>query len=488
MQFELSCCGDDRAAVFPIRNGLAIALADGAGGTSYGARAAQAVIDAVGAAAAAGEPFDIPALLESLDASPARLGGGQTTAVVLTVTHSGIMGASVGDSGAWLVGDTVVDLTEHQRRKPLLGDGATVTPFEAAQLGDRMLLVASDGLLRYLPPARIAELARGSDLADAVRTLVAETRAANGPDDISVALYRARPGATIASRAGRARTSLLGLSIGDAFGEALASEPDRAAQRTRLRLLPTRRPWRWTDDTAMALSIVEILEEHGTIDGDALVASFARRWTEQPHRGYGHGTATILQRVAAGASWREEARRAFGGRGSVGNGAAMRAAPIGAFFADDLARAAAEAERSGITTHAHPDGVAGAIAIGVAAALVASGADRATLLADVMSVTPSGHTRAGIRRAVALGLDADLRRAAAELGVGLDVAAHDTVPFALWVAARHLACFEDALWDATAFDGDRDTLGAIVGGIVVLATGIDAIPVLWRTATEALPD
>jgi hypothetical protein len=34
---------------------------------------------------------------------------------------------------------------------------------------------------------------------------------------------------------------------------------------------------------------------------------------------------------------------------------------------------------------------------------------------------------------------------------------------------------------------DRDTLGAIVGGIVACATGRDGIPLLWREATEALP-
>ena len=148
----------------------------------------------------------------------------------------------------------------------------------------------------------------------------------------------------------------------------------------------------------------------------------------------------------------------------------MRVAPIGAFFADDLARAAAEAERSAVTTHAHPDGVAGAIAVAIAAALVGSGADTSTLLADVMSATPSGHTRAGIRRAIALGLDADVNRAATELGVGLDVAAHDTVPFALWVAARHLDSYEDALWTATAFDGDRGG-GALRGSRTVDARG-----------------
>ncbi|HEX3758852.1 MAG TPA: hypothetical protein VHW23_09110 [Kofleriaceae bacterium] len=31
-------------------------------------------------------------------------------------------------------------------------------------------------------------------------------------------------------------------------------------------------------------------------------------------------------------------------------------------------------------------------------------------------------------------------------------------------------------------------MGAIIGGIVVLATGEPAIPVLWRAAAEPVPD
>lgn len=37
------------------------------------------------------------------------------------------------------------------------------------------------------------------------------------------------------------------------------------------------------------------------------------------------------------------------------------------------------------------------------------------------------------------------------------------------------------------FAVDRDTVGAIVGGIVACATGVEGIPVLWREATEKLP-
>ena len=286
----------------------------------------------------------------------------------------------------------------------------------------------------------------------------------------------------------RARQSLLGLAVGDAFGEAMFGEPREVARRIAKRLISTRRPWRWTDDTAMALSIVEVLGRCDGIDPDALAAAFTRRWSEDPNRGYGQGAFNLLTRVRFGAPWRREAQRLFNGQGSYGNGAAMRAAPIGGYFADDLDRVRAEALRSAEPTHVHPDGAAGAVAVALAAALAASHIDRAQLIETVARYTPPGHTLDRLRRAAEIDLAADPASVGEELGTGLDVAAHDTVPFCLWVAARHLDSYEEALWTATSQHGDRDTMGAIVGGIVVLATGDEQIPVLWRAATEPVPD
>lgn len=279
----------------------------------------------------------------------------------------------------------------------------------------------------------------------------------------------------------RARVALLGLSIGDAYGEAQF----RASVATRPH--PPERLWPWTDDTAMAISIVEVLARHGTIDPDALAEAFAARYAAEPDRGYGAGASNLLTRVAYGAPWRREAARMFDGRGSYGNGAAMRAAPIGAYFADDLARVRAEALRSAEPTHTHPDGAAGAVAVAIAAALATTRADPATWLAEVARHTPPGLTLDGLHRAAELPLASDPRVAGAQLGTGHAVAAHDTVPFCVWVAARHARSYEDAVRVACAQDGDRDTTAAIVGGIVVLATGVDAIPPAWRAATEPLP-
>ncbi len=72
--------------------------------------------------------------------------------------------------------------------------------------------------------------------------------------------------------------------------------------------------------------------------------------------------------LSAVAKLDEAASALFNGMGSFGNGAAMRIAPLGAYFADDLDRVAIEAERAAVITHTHPEAVAGAIAVALAAA------------------------------------------------------------------------------------------------------------------------
>jgi ADP-ribosylglycohydrolase len=284
----------------------------------------------------------------------------------------------------------------------------------------------------------------------------------------------------------RAQQALRGLAVGDAFGETLFGEPSAIAKRVAKRLIATQRPWRWTDDTAMAMSIVDVLAKCQTIEQDELMLGFVERWAAEPNRGYGQGAFTLLTRVSYGAPWRREAQRLFNGQGSFGNGAAMRAAPIGAYFAEDFERVRTKAIRSAETTHMHADGIAGAVAVAIATACATRGMANTAMLDEVLRWTPPGHTFNRLQRAAAIEPTADVAAVAAELGTGLDVAAHDTVPFCLWVAARHWQSYEDALWTAASQHGDRDTMGAIVGGIVAMVPGA-TIPVLWQAATEPVP-
>lgn len=183
--------GQDHAVVLERGGGLVIVLADGAGGTRAGGMAAQAVVDAVSAAAPGS---DWGALLESLDADVARRGRGHTTAIVLAIDERGITGYGVGDSGAWLVGGDIVDLCEGQRRKPFVGDGCFPFPIAVGPIGDATLLVASDGLFNYAPRSEIMRIARLPDLVVAARGLIELVRLPAGglQDDVSVVLCRAR--------------------------------------------------------------------------------------------------------------------------------------------------------------------------------------------------------------------------------------------------------------------------------------------------------
>jgi ADP-ribosylglycohydrolase len=163
---------------------------------------------------------------------------------------------------------------------------------------------------------------------------------------------------------GRARLSLDGLSVGDAFGERFFGPPGEVLRRISRRELPDA-PWTYTDDTEMALSIVEMLEERGGIDQDVLARRFASRM--QFHRNYGQGAYTVLCGVKEGLDWRLLTQIGFRGMGSFGDGAAMRVVPLGAFFADQpLEVVCNQARLSAEVTHAHAEGIAGAIAVAVA--------------------------------------------------------------------------------------------------------------------------
>lgn len=289
-----------------------------------------------------------------------------------------------------------------------------------------------------------------------------------------------------ATRLSNARRALEGTAIGDAFGERFFTSPHLVDRLIELRALAPG-PWPYTDDTVMTLSVVEVLAEHGEIAGDRLAQLFAARYQRDPGRGYGATAHGILTRIATGEPWQTVAASVFDGKGSMGNGAAMRAAPIGAFFWDDLRRVVSEARKSAAVTHAHPEGQAGAIAVATAAAYVTAGEARADRLFElVLDHTPDGQTRAGIEQAARLALEYDVRTAATALGNGTQVISQDTVPFSLWCAARHLGDFIEAMWTTVAGLGDRDTTCAIVGGILACDERV-RIPEDWLAAREPLP-
>ncbi len=292
-------------------------------------------------------------------------------------------------------------------------------------------------------------------------------------------------------RLARAHCALEGLSVGDAFGQGLYVPPAVLRHIIATRKLPTP-PWYFTDDTNMALSVFHVLSRHAGIDQDRLARSLAERYDHA--RGYSLAMRSLLPALRQGASWRKLAPTLFGRQGSYDSGAAVRAALVGAYFADDLPTAAEHARASAEVTHSHPEATAGAVAVATAAAMAwqqrasTPRPVREQFLGYLMLLVPPSKVREGIRRARDLPPETTVEEAVAELGNGSRVTAQDTVPFALWCAAHHLGDFCEALWLAASGMGDTDTTCAITGAVVVMSTGTDGIPASWRESREPLPE
>jgi ADP-ribosylglycohydrolase len=287
------------------------------------------------------------------------------------------------------------------------------------------------------------------------------------------------------TRRALATDSLAGLSVGDALGAQFFVPGNHGADLVAGRTPAP--PWPWTDDTEEACCLLAVLDE-GDLDRDAFADLLGRH--HDPYRGYGPGAVVMLRLIREGTPWPIAAAEAFDGQGSAGNGAAMRAAPLGAWHADSIVRAAAQGARAAEVTHAHPEGIAGGVAVTVAAAVAAAARldghrpEPAQMLRAVAAHVPASRVGDGLAEAATIGR-AD--EAAYRLGSGARATAVDTVPFALWVAAHHLADYPAAVTACVTAGGDVDTTGAIAGGVVAAHTGVAGIPPAWLAAREPLP-
>ena len=186
--------GEDRIEAVSLPDRAVFVVADGAGGVSGGTAAAERICKAVVECCRQGNVADWAEWLAHVDREISRSRScGLAAAVIVEVRIDGtITGASVGDCEAWVFvnGTTPKSLTAEQIRKPLLGEGAaTPVGFEARVAGGT-LIVATDGLWKYLNRTRIAEAASIRPLETAAEALVNGVRLRSGAlqDDVAVAI------------------------------------------------------------------------------------------------------------------------------------------------------------------------------------------------------------------------------------------------------------------------------------------------------------
>lgn len=224
----------------------------------------------------------------------------------------------------------------------------------------------------------------------------------------------------------RFQGALLGALVGDVLGaeyegRAEAVGDARVVEAALLERLSSRKMvLRYTDDTAMTRSVCASLLACKGVTGVDLLCRFVTEYFTDMDRGYGAGTSSLiyqLRKIAVEAGllavsiddmddpdppkcpdgstglamepslvlspeaiihgdcphWRQPAQSQYNGAGSSGNGAAMRAAPLGLFYCcsawEDLRQSTAQ---SAAVTHAHADGLHGAVLVATAVALAAT--------------------------------------------------------------------------------------------------------------------
>lgn len=280
------------------------------------------------------------------------------------------------------------------------------------------------------------------------------------------------------NRVDQARGALLGTFVGDALGMPFEGAPPGAIP-VELEMIEARLGrGTYTDDTEMMIVLAESLLADGSVQQQPLARRFLER--HDPRRGYGAGTLNVFAQWRDGIPVDGAARAVFGGRGSIGNGAAMRIAPVGVRFADDPGWVVEQARRSAMVTHAHPLGIDGAVAQAAAVAAAMRGED---VVAAARNAVQTDDMRRQLDAVTELlsAPPADPARVAEALGNGST--APESVPGAIY-AACHVDDVRVAVSFAVRCGGDTDTIGAMAGAVAGARHGWTTIPSSWIEALE----
>jgi ADP-ribosylglycohydrolase len=256
---------------------------------------------------------------------------------------------------------------------------------------------------------------------------------------------------------------LLGTAVGDALGLVCEGmSPERIARRfgrpDRYRLLG--RTGYVSDDTEQSALVAQSLARHPA-DLDRCVRAFRRSllgWFWRLPWGIGLATVRSSLRIMLGFS--------PSGVRSAGNGSAMRAAVVGAFFHDDAEKRRAFGTAIGSVTHTDPRAVQGALFV---AELVACGPEAARRI-----VTEPALGEALDRAAELARREAPTSEASEALKTTGYVV--HSVPFALYCYLRYGETPLLALQESIGAGGDTDTHAAILGAWLGARHGEPGLP------------
>ena len=289
-------------------------------------------------------------------------------------------------------------------------------------------------------------------------------------------------------RLDRAIGAVMASAVGDALGAGYefvtAPSPDNVVMRPGT--LTHEPAGHWTDDTAMALAVVEVAAARGTLLSDDALDDVAQRFLDWYRSGpldVGNQTRAVLSRAATSSELRAVALEVLADDPTrAGNGSLMRTGPVALAHLGNDAELARAASLISALTHPNPLATDACVLWTIAI-------DRAVRLASLEG------PRAGLPM-----IDAERRDQWAEW---IDEAeANDPRRFspngfvvralqAAWSAIyatreepQHLVA---ALRRCVSIGDDTDTVAAIAGALLGARYGISSVPFAWRFGLAGWP-
>ncbi len=292
--------------------------------------------------------------------------------------------------------------------------------------------------------------------------------------------------------------AILGCAAGDALGAPFEGVGANKLFQDRGRLdyvpIPGLPRGQCTDDTQMTLAIVRAILKDGEVNGKSVADEFAELWRSGEIVGPGASCSEAMWRYIRGEADWDECGTASG---RAGNGAAMRASPIGLWDWDTPEKLVHDAVAVSIITHKDQRAVGGAIAVALAVAYL-------IVRDEIFTEEFVQHVSRGIS-----GQSAEFARATDKLpalmaadepdavrtiinegwrghdpSLGVTPFVIPTVLASFYAFLKYPRDFSAAVRTVINMGGDVDSTAAITGAISGAFNGAHAIPAHLRQTVE----
>ncbi|XP_045584021.2 ADP-ribosylhydrolase ARH3 isoform X1 [Procambarus clarkii] len=327
--------------------------------------------------------------------------------------------------------------------------------------------------------------------------------------------------------AGRFRGCMVGALMGDCLGapfegESRATRSILTSYFKRLSDPDLKVPYKqYTDDTAMTRCVAQSLIEKKGYDATDMAKRFVKEFYAEPRRGYGSNVVDVFAALRA-SKFKDvygPAAIQFSGRGSYGNGGAMRVAPIALYCYATKGQELVDIARDmALITHSNRLGYNGAVlqCLAVYEALctpenkldsVKFIENLITKMKEIETPTDDDITDEGeepyvyvkrLEKVLELMEHGDsVSRERVEDELGVYISAHMSVPTAIYSFVRATTPiaeieteneFQRTLQFAVSLGGDTDTIASMAGSIAGAYYGISKISANLQRHCEALSD